>query len=586
MTEGESTKKSFRDLLSGPEKPLTPLFTIGLILAFLEIVLVIGVIGTDGRVQEMLALSIPASVILVIVGFFALLWARPFNLYGPKEVNETNDPKALAEAYAISKSVSGASSLSKAKSIEIQSNADQASIEVSEVIEEILELGPSDESGEETKGEERSWILILISELNADIMDFGKAEEALTHIREEETDNVRFAEVEAAYLLARYRHGDTQALNVIQKLAKESDEPGVSAAFHFTIGTAHQTTGTHRQAIEEFQKAIDIYQNRDRRARSIAQMSLSYSRLNNTEHAKRIIIEALSTETDRDAFVVLYRALASRFDEGKEILLKAVMLEKAADLKPEDIDLRFDAALSYSNAGFHAISLYHYGIISNLNPQSVGAFNNSGVEYSHLQMPAKSIESYKKSFALGNTLAGANIAQNFIAKGFTEEAQEVLDRASAMDEVHQNVNQARFDIAKSQEREEALADDAMKEARLQKQFFLEYASAAITVETMVFPFEGNWLSDDGRRIPLVQEGNTIKAEWVEDKRKYSFKGIADGKIAKIEEFESTYDSIYAYVSPETYLSEGLAYVSPDGKRISIVGRKLGELVTMSMQKLP
>src|SRR5262245_8985029 len=66
-------------------RSLTPLWVISLFLSLTETVLGVGVIQTRGNVQWALVLFVTLFPLLIAVGFFVILWDRPYVFYSPGE---------------------------------------------------------------------------------------------------------------------------------------------------------------------------------------------------------------------------------------------------------------------------------------------------------------------------------------------------------------------------------------------------------------------------------------------------------------------------------------------------------------------
>jgi hypothetical protein len=85
-------------LQSPPKRPLTPLWVIALFLSLTETVLGIGVIRTTGGIQIALTAFVMFFPTLVAIGFFAILWSRPYVLYPPTEYGPQTDVTVYVDA--------------------------------------------------------------------------------------------------------------------------------------------------------------------------------------------------------------------------------------------------------------------------------------------------------------------------------------------------------------------------------------------------------------------------------------------------------------------------------------------------------
>jgi hypothetical protein len=71
-------------------RSLTPLWVISLFLSLTETVVGIGVIQTVGAIQIALTAFVIIFPLLIAVGFFLILWNRPYVFYSPSEYGQQN----------------------------------------------------------------------------------------------------------------------------------------------------------------------------------------------------------------------------------------------------------------------------------------------------------------------------------------------------------------------------------------------------------------------------------------------------------------------------------------------------------------
>ncbi len=134
----------------------------------------------------------------------------------------------------------------------------------------------------------------------------------------------------------------------------------------------------------------------------------------------------------------IYVAFADDEEVG-DWLHRAVSLESAVAITPNDTTLRFRMAHAFAQAGVNDVALLHYRATLRADESDADAQNNIGVAYENLDMPIQATNYFRSAAENGNTLEHANIANRFLNAGFVDEARALLDAASAFENPHQNL---------------------------------------------------------------------------------------------------------------------------------------------------
>ena len=218
-------------------------------------------------------------------------------------------------------------------------------------------------------------------------------------------------------------------------------------------------------------------------------------------------------------------------------------MEKAIEGRPNNPNLRFEAAYTYSQQSFARLALFHYRLHLGFHPDDPVSLNNLGVEYGRLTMPSKSIRHYKKSAGFNDTLAMANLANTYMNVGFISEAEQILTKARAMSEVHPNVGSAIAELGKIEAAEKETETKCIEAARDQQRFFSEFAEAYFITppkKPREANFSGRWKFLYGMEIDITQANGQIESNWESGGAKYSlratvrnrgFKGTLETKSA-------------------------------------------------------
>lgn len=139
--------------------------------------------------------------------------------------------------------------------------------------------------------------------------------------------------------------------------------------------------------------------------------------------------------------------------------------EKALKCDPENFWLRFDTAYRYSEmTDCDEKALYHYRILYDQKPDYSYTRNNLAIQYLRMDMPIKAVKNFKQAAEQGQSVAMGNIAIQLIEKGFIEEAQEWIEKASKCEEVDAKVGRAIERI------EDRLKEEQEEEEEIMKKF--------------------------------------------------------------------------------------------------------------------
>ena len=164
------------------------------------------------------------------------------------------------------------------------------------------------------------------------------------------------------------------------------------------------------------------------------------------------------------------RKLAEMANEDE--ILTATM-ERLLDLDPTDIETRFALAYKYADMGSNELAAMHYAKIPYAE-RSAFAWNNLGVAFDQIGLPAKSVDAYRKSEEMGETLAMSNLANKLIEAGFLSEAQTICNEALKLKDIHKNVGSTLGRLRGLPEDEDKKEAEALKKAKPLSEFYKKF----------------------------------------------------------------------------------------------------------------
>ena len=200
-------------------------------------------------------------------------------------------------------------------------------------------------------------------------------------------------------------------------------------------------------------------------------------------------------------------------EENKDLLFG--LLERFLQLHPDDVKSRFALAHSYSQEDQNELSLFHYLKIP-YRERGAGTWNNLGVQFDSCELASKSVDAYRKSEELGETLAMSNLAQKLIGAGFLKDADEICNRAIQITDYHKNVGYAIQRIKSIPEEEDQKQKVVLDKATPVSEFYRDYGRAA--TQNQIVEHNGRWRSPDCELEITIKEGKFLAEGEYEVKR--------------------------------------------------------------------
>lgn len=293
---------------------------------------------------------------------------------------------------------------------------------------------------------------------------------------------------EAYHELIVLRYGKGGKLTNLDELAAKYPE-NAEVLKHRAEG--YQFYGEHEKAACYFEIAAQKAGGGSEALDRYGDAALAFTRAARIPEANRVVeqMKSIAPEGENGKIQLLYtlRGIAEIENANDHF---CSLTEKILDLRPGDIDLRFNLAYKYSQDGAtEDLSLYHYLKIPYRERTSI-TWNNLGVQFEHFELDNKSVTAYQKSDELGETLAMSNLAQKLIKAGFLKEAEDICNRAIKEKDYHKNVGHAITRIRDVPEIEKSKEEEIIKKAAPISEFFRDYGQAL--AKKTVGEHEGRW----------------------------------------------------------------------------------------------
>jgi len=289
----------------------------------------------------------------------------------------------------------------------------------------------------------------------------------------------------------RLMFGKGGQLARLRQLSEESPQNSDVLTY---LARAYEQYQQDNQAAVVFESAANCIVATSKKLRILRDAALAHQRAGNSQNALLVVgkMKALAAKENEGELEVLRveHKLAEITGED-EVMLGS--MERLLEIDPSDNETRFSLAYKYSNLGNEGLALLHYTKISYLDRSSM-TWNNLGVAYDQLDLPAKSVESYRKSEDMGETLAMSNLANKFIRAGFVSEAKKICDVALSKEDYHKNIPKSVSRLKDIPDEEEKKKEDLVKKARLVSEFYRDFGRGIVRLASATLASE--WRGPD------------------------------------------------------------------------------------------
>jgi len=502
-----------------------PLGIIGLFVLFVEAVLLVGVGTTTGGIQVSLTIFVIGFPILIGIGFFLILWHKPYVLYAPQEFPKQTGVGEFVSAMQQNPTKIGSESV-----------ADKELVKP----DLILSLGPKDASEGETLEETK----IIEGEGNEE------APEGTTFYEEVEKGNFEEAYAlakqivlmhethekqiywEAFYLYHLFQKGWSNGFPKLKLLLEENPEVDVALTW---LAFVYEKM----QMWEEAGECYKRYKNEAKGLSEKAKRKLMYGEFlfarGRLEPALQEIREGISETSDHlqlsDFYFLMGKILLKLQKDDPHLGLAC--FQKALALRPTDASFRFGVAHENSEKLGPEMTFHNYRKCIELNPSEY-ALNNAGVSAGELDLKITSVGYYKEAEKKGNTLAMANLAYQLLDAGFMEEAKDLLEKARLNPDKHENVDRGLGDISRRWENEKSKIEELGKKVDKIIIWRIREAEAISQEKFNAEDLVGTYEYDGSKEVIISTEKELVNIKVVLPLGTFNLIGRVEGKLVRYD----------------------------------------------------
>ncbi|HWA76838.1 MAG TPA: deaminase [Polyangiaceae bacterium] len=380
--------------------------------------------------------------------------------------------------------------------------------------------------------------IALISKIFAEskARDFASAERALKELQARRDSDLDKQRLQLVFwkLKAEYGH-DYEARAELLK-AVGPGELGVMATE--LVAALDRDSGNLHAAATRLGEAVDAASAADAKAELAAKAAEIYRDVGGSSTGLDVLRKVSQLDLTPARRAQILQAFAGGVDGPSAPIQKAAFLCRAASIHPTAKNF-FAAAYALSEANLNGLAATQYELALAATPDDEGSLNNLGVAFDRLSLPGMAVRHYRKAADRGNTLAMANLAQQYIAGGFFQEADVEIKRGRTAEDPDEHVGAAMVALAKAKGDESKKWAEERKAALGQKQFFDELADA-LAANSGASALAGPWIVGSATSATLELVGSAAEAAWEESSEKRRFRGelVGSALLGSLEQWQS------------------------------------------------
>jgi tetratricopeptide (TPR) repeat protein len=238
----------------------------------------------------------------------------------------------------------------------------------------------------------------------------------------------------------------------------------------------------YRESARTFDAAENVATNELERTRLLRESAWAHLYAGESEAAAATIGRMKSlVETSKVGETELLNALRIFFEIERMDEAYLAVMERMLNIDPSDIHTRFLLAYKYSKIGNNDLALFHYLKIP-ATERNRETWNNLGVAFDQSELPVKSVNAYRKSEEMGETLAMSNLAEKLIKAGFLTEAQQKCEAALKVENFDENIGLTLAKTKGQPERESNKQKELLEKAKPISDFYIEFGRAVTKIQ--------------------------------------------------------------------------------------------------------
>ncbi|MBS1523673.1 MAG: hypothetical protein JST50_21905 [Bacteroidetes bacterium] len=388
---------------------------------------------------------------------------------------------------------------------------------------------------------------------------------AFENIQSKITNQSEREENLSIYHYYRYIHGFTDAIVELEGIKQKSEIIITKVRIDYYIALCHEYSQQYELAISlalnALQEAKDSKLN-DLKVQILLGISESFEKSGRWMDYISLCFGEMNDEIDFKSKFRLLKKIADLYYKNKRIFESIVCLLKANEFISNDKSLIFDLAYQLDEIDLEELSLQQYELRIKLGPDESNAINNLGVAYGKIGLKNKSMLQFFKAYEKGNSLAGSNLANNYLKVGFTEDAKQILNNIkSNFLDINSNVWKSFDQLEQNIKDEDSKNEQISKNSTLTKgflEFFHKSLVESITLKTTL-DFSGYLLKNNLHNVKMNESNLSLSIDFEDSEFSINFlsktdlcgqcTGLNNSKLGKPIKYDQ-YNGYYAFYNGE------------------------------------
>jgi tetratricopeptide (TPR) repeat protein len=234
-------------------------------------------------------------------------------------------------------------------------------------------------------------------------------------------------QVEAEYLLARFRCGISSALDTL----KDQSGPTTDAFFANAVLSEYYTSvGESATALTYLQYRFDHAPDSRRKFYSALSLGKCFADIGKSEEGISFLKGQMSYFQTPNDHAELWEAIGAICEMQGLHWRQQLCFEKSLALNPDNTELRFSLAYSYGHTSYgKAMAAYHYEMLLKQTPRNSTAANNLSVIYDEMGAVTTKISLLREAQRRKDSAyVSANLATAYAKAGFIRDARDYLEQ--------------------------------------------------------------------------------------------------------------------------------------------------------------
>ena len=451
-------------------------------------------------------------------------------------------------------------------------------------------IGHSEESEIEDKTKEENWF----SEMYSAFED-GQVEAAEAVFKEyavNEQDEIELEKNKATYLFFRFEKGkDNSAIDDLEELSRTAKTEASKLHVLKLLSICLRKSMQYRKEIEIWKKALKEIQSQPLVTEVVVSLAYSLNKDNQSNEARKLLVDRLSRIKENEQKSAVFEALSEIEESLGNKTVSIYCKDKSLEYDPNNRDELFSSAYAAGNEGIDDISISNYLKLIRIDSDNAYVLNNLGVRARKAGLKIKAIENYKKAASHENTLAMANQGYSLLGAGFTEEAEEIANKALALKDAHKNVHSLIVEISEKKEEQNNKWDKLSEKSFNRQKLIRIYTEQYYLGDSKILV--GKWFAQDSFLTNIEISNGKLEASWEEPASApggSTYTAKLSGSVSG-STFLGQYTRKENRDSPNTFLgSRGdtsnkcIGFISDDGDKLTLIGPKINDDFSLSLSR--